>query len=300
MNSIDDLVLNFHKDDLFLMNLCLMFLMFGIALNLKLAHFKALAEMPKSVWVGLTSQWLLLPLLTCGLILMTDLPDSMILGMLLVAACPGGNVSNFAVHIAGGNSALSISLTTISTLFAVLGTPLVFQLLAPFFVDTSNLSIDLHIPLKDMAFTIGQLIVAPLILGMSLNHYLPNLSKTVNRPVRILSIVLFMAIIIGAIFGNIENLLQYIQLVFLLVLLHNGLAIGGGYWWASIWKLPKKDRRAISIETGIQNSGLGLILIFNFFDGLGGMALVAAWWGIWHLIAGGTIAAIWNKRPIIE
>lgn len=298
MNTIDDLVLNFHEEDLFLMNLCLMFLMFGIALDLKLTHFKAIVQMPKSVLVGWTSQWILLPLLTCGLILITDLPESMVLGMLLVAACPGGNVSNFAVHIAGGNSALSISLTTISTLFAVLGTPLVFQSLAPLFVDTSQLTINLHIPFKDMAFTIGQLIVLPLIAGMSLNHFFPKISNAANRPVRILSIILFMAIIVVAIFGNIDNLLQYIQLIFLLVLFHNGLAISGGYVWASLWGLSVRDRRAISIETGIQNSGLGLILIFNFFDGLGGMALVAAWWGIWHLIAGGIMAAIWNRRPV--
>lgn len=298
MNAIDDLVLNFHEDDLFLMNLCLMFLMFGIALDLKLSHFKAIVQMPKSVLVGWTSQWILLPLLTCCLILITDLPDSMILGMLLVAACPGGNVSNFAVHIAGGNSALSISLTTISTLFAVVGTPLVFQLLAPLFVDVTQITINLYIPFKDMAITISQLIILPLFLGMSLNHFFPNISTKVHRPVRLLSIILFMGIVIGAILGNIENLMQYIQLVFLLVLFHNALAISGGYLWATIWKLPIRDRRAISIETGIQNSGLGLILIFNFFDGLGGMALVAAWWGIWHLIAGGTIAAIWNRRPV--
>ena len=300
MSNVDDLVIHFEGDELYLMNIALMILMFGIALDLKLQHFKAIVQMPKSIAVGLSSQWILLPLLTIGLILLTDLPESMVLGLLLVAACPGGNVSNFAVHIAGGNSALSISLTTISTIFAVIGTPLIFQILAPLFVDSEVSGINFYIPLDQMALTIGQLIVLPLAIGMGLNHFFPHLASKMTQPIRILSMILFLVIVVVAILGNLENLFQYAHLAFFLVVIHNAMAILGGYSWATLWRLPTKDRRAIAIETGIQNSGLGLILIFNFFDGLGGMALVAASWGIWHLIAGGTLAAFWNQRPISD
>jgi BASS family bile acid:Na+ symporter len=130
---------------------------------------------------------------------------------------------------------------------------------------------------------------------MSFTHYLPELSKKIQKPIRILSIFIFAAIVGLAFYKNFDLFIQHIHLVFLLVLLHNAVALLSGYGWGSLWRLGFAERKSLSIETGIQNSGLGLILIFSFFGGIGGMTIVAAWWGIWHIIAGLTVASVWRR-----
>ena len=296
MEAIDSIRINFNPDQLFILNLCLGFLMFGVALDLKLSHFKMVFDAPKSSIVGLSSQWVLLPILTLGLIMLFKPPASMALGMILIASCPGGNVSNFAVHLAGANAALSIFLTSITTLFAVVLTPLYFTLLAPIIPEAAIFSPSIQISFWEMIWTILQLIVFPLMLGMILNHRFPHFCEQIHRPVRLISILIFLAFVVVAIYSNFENIVNYLHFVFLIVLVHNGTALLMGYWFARMNRLEERDARAISIETGIQNSGLGLILIFNFFDGLGGMALIAAWWGVWHLIAAFSLAMWWGRQ----
>jgi bile acid:Na+ symporter, BASS family len=124
----------------------------------------------------------------------------------------------------------------------------------------------------------------------------PAFAAKIRRPVRQLSMLIFLGFVVFAVRGNFDNIVDYLHLIFLLVLAHNAIALVSGYWWAKANRLPRADARAISIETGIQNSGLGLILIFNFFDGLGGMAMIAAWWGVWHLISAFGLAMLWRQR----
>lgn len=298
MPTIDSVRINFNPDQLLVLNLCLAFLMFGVALDLRMEHFRQLWRQPRASMVGLSSQLILLPLLTLGLIFLLRPPTSLALGMLLVAACPGGNVSNFAVHLAGANAALSVVLTTISTLGAVVITPLYFSGLAPLLPGAAALPQDIAVDPVDMVGAIVQLILAPLLLGMLVQNRLPSLAARLRRPVQQLSMLIFLAFIVVAIAANYDNIVRYLHLVFFLVFLHNALALSGGYGWASLFRLPARDSRAIALETGIQNSGLGLILIFNFFDGLGGMAMIAAWWGIWHLVSAFSLAMIWRRRPL--
>lgn len=295
MEAIDSIRINFNQDQLFLLNICLGFLMFGVALDLKIDNFKTILKYPKATFVGLTSQWILLPIVTLILILVFQPPTSMALGMILVASCPGGNVSNYAVHLAGANSALSVLLTSITTLGAVILTPLYFTYLAPFVPGAASFESSIQLNATEMVITIIQLIVFPLALGMFLNDRFPKLCKVIQQPVKTLSMIIFLGFVVVAIYSNFDNIVNYLHLVFLLVLIHNGLALLTGYWFARLNHLQENDARAVSIETGIQNSGLGLILIFNFFDGIGGMALIAAWWGIWHLIAAFSLAMIWGK-----
>jgi len=296
MDYIDSIQINFNPQQLFLLNICLAFLMFGVALDLRLDNFKKLLQQPKGPLVGLTSQLVLLPLLTLGLIALFRPPASIALGMLLVAACPGGNVSNFAVHLAGANSALSVLMTSISTLAAVVITPLYFTLLAPLIVDESKLQQSIYVDPYDMVSTIVQLILIPLALGMFFHYRFPAFTERIRRPVRFASLFIFVGFVVAAVHSNFDNIVNYLHLVFLIVLAHNAVALSTGYLFARANRLPIADARAISIETGIQNSGLGLILIFNFFNGMGGMALIAAWWGIWHLISAFTLATYWSKR----
>lgn len=299
MENIDQITINFNPDQLTLLNICLAFLMFGVALDLKLSNFREVLREPRRPVLGLISQWVLLPALTVGLILIFRPAASVALGMLLVSCCPGGNVSNYAVHLAGANAALSVMMTTVSTLAAAIVTPVYFNQLSLLLPETRALAESIFVPLAEMIRTIMLLIVLPLLLGMVTNAFLPKVTRVIQKPVKILSMAIFIGFVVVAIYGNFDNLVNYLHLVFFLVLIHNALALITGYNFARLTGLNQRDSRTISIETGIQNSGLGLILIFNFFDGLGGMALIAAWWGVWHLISAFTLAMLWNKRRIV-
>lgn len=299
MDNIDALRINFSPDQLVLLNICLGFLMFGVALDIKVGDFKRLASDPKPPIVGLISQLILLPLLTLALTFILNVQPSIALGMILIAACPGGNVSNFAVHLAKGNAALSVLMTSISTLMAIFTTPLLFGVLSQFVPGTAALGQSISVDPIEMVFTILKLVVLPLSIGMSLNHFYPDLTKKIQSPTKFLSILIFFGIVVFGIKGNWENILNYLDDIFLIVLVHNSLAFLLGFSWARIMKLSLRDTKAVSIETGIQNSGLALIIALNFFSTLGGIALVAAWWGIWHLISGFAVAMWWSKKSSI-
>ncbi|NND08534.1 MAG: bile acid:sodium symporter family protein [Saprospiraceae bacterium] len=295
MHEIDKVAINFDEGQLFLLNLCLTFLMFGIALDLNFKDFKYVFQRPKSVIIGLTSQLVLLPFLTLLIIFLWQPPASIQLGMLMVAVCPGGNVSNYFVHRSNGNTALSISLTSIVTFTAVILTPLSFVLFSRILGASIEQTVGLSVDLASMIWLFCQLVLLPLVLGMLINYYLPKLRDLIVKPARWFSILLLIGIIVFALGSNVYVLQHHLQTVFLLVLIHNSLALLTGYYFSKLNSLSLSDTKAVTIETGIQNSGLGLILIFNYFDGLGGMAVVAAWWGVWHLISGLAISTYWAK-----
>jgi len=296
MTGIDAIRINFNPDQLLFLNICLGFLMFGVALDLKKENFLYIFKHPRIAFIGLSSQFILLPILSVLLIVILKPPTSIALGMILVASCPGGNVSNFAVHLSKANAALSVLLTSISTLGAIIVTPFYFKYLSVFIPGTEVYAKDLQVNPGDMAGTIIRLIVVPLILGMFINSRFEKFTNKIKKPVRILSLIIFLGFVVFAIAGNFENIKNYLHLVFFLVLAHNVMALSAGFYWAKLFRLPNTDAQAISLETGIQNSGLGLILIFNFFNGLGGMAMIAAWWGVWHLISAFSLAMWWKRK----
>jgi len=272
--------------------------MFGVALDIRLSDLKRVFTQPKAGAVGLTCQLLLLPILTVGMVYLFRPPTSMALGMILIGVCPGGNVSNFAVHLSGANAALSVSLTSIVTLGAIVITPLAFYFWSGFVPGIDVLPQNLSVNPIDMFKTVFVLILVPLSIGVYLNMQHENFANKIKRPIRILSILIFLSFVVFASLGNWDNIMAHIGKVFLIVLVHNSLALMMGYGVARLARLPAYDARAISIETGIQNSGLALILIFNFFDGLGGLAMIAAWWGIWHLISAFALASWWGRGRV--
>jgi len=293
---IDEISLNFSKGSLTVLNVCLGIIMFGVALDLKWVDFKRLIQIPKSALTGVVSQFLLLPLLTFLLVWVFRPHPSIALGMILVAACPGGNISNFISQLAKGNVALSISLTGIATVLAIFMTPFNFTLWGSILPETSAMLKEISISPWNMFKTIITLLGLPLLLGMLFSYRFPNFTNKIKKPVKIASIVFFTAFVVIAFANNYRQFLAHIHLVALIVFLHNGLGLLGGFGFAKAMRLPKADCRTISIETGIQNSALALILIFDFFGGKGGMALIAAWWGIWHIISGLTVAAFWSRK----
>ncbi len=268
---------------------------FSIALDLRLSDFGRLIKSPKPMLTGIAAQFLLLPALTFLLVLALEPRPSIALGLILVAACPGGNISNFITHRAGGNAALSVSMTGVATLGAILLTPLNIGFWGSLYPPTREILRATVIDPVSVAITVGLMLVLPLCLGVLINSRLPDLAARIRKPLQWLSMAIFVAFIVLALAANWGFFLNYVAAVALLVFLHNGLALGAGYGAARLAGLSEYDRRAVTIETGIQNSGLGLILIFGFFHGLGGMAVVAAFWGIWHAISGIALAAIWSR-----
>lgn len=298
MQDFSHININFNDSQVTLLNLCLGILMFGVSLDLKAQDFLYLVKAPRIIFIGVFSQWILLPIITLALIYILQPAYPLALGMILIAACPGGNVSNYAVHLANANVALSIILTIISTLFCAFTTPFIFTTLQQFLPSGLVQNTPLTIHFTDMMMTILQLIILPMCLGILSSKYFPNLVLKVKGWVKKLSFLIFIGFVVAAVAGNINNLGKYLHIVFFIVLIHNGLALFIGYVWPRyIMRLAPSESRTISIETGIQNSGLALILIFNFFDGNGGMALIAAWWSIWHLLSSLTLAVWWKSKP---
>ena len=293
---IDDVALNFSPGSLTLLNAILAVVMFSIAIDLLPRDFKALLGAPKALLVGLASQFLLLPVLTFLLVSLVQPMPSIALGLILVAACPGGNISNFITHRAGGNAALSVSMTAVATVAAIVLTPLNIALWGSLYAPTRAILRETAIDPVQVAVTVGLMLVLPLVLGIALNVVRPALTARLRKPLQYLSMGIFVAFIAAALAANWGYFLDWAGYVAGLVILHNALALGGGYALATLARLSDYDRRAVTIETGIQNSGLGLVLIFAFFNGLGGMAIAAAFWGIWHAISGIALAALFARR----
>lgn len=295
-NELDSIQLNFSSEDLLLLNLALALIMYGVALDLRFEDFKYLAKNPKGFVLGIFSQFLLLPFLTWCLVLVMKPPPSVALGMFLVAACPGGNVSNFLTNLAKGNTALSVSLTGFSSIICIVSTPLNFALWASQYGPTKALLKVISLDYSDVFATVALILGIPLLLGILTHKYIPNLAEKASKILKPVSVVIFAAFVIIAFAGNFDLFTKYISLIFLWVLAHNFIAAGTGFMTGKIFKMPLADVKTLTIETGIQNSGLGLVLIFTYFDGLGGMAIITAWWGIWHLISGMTIASLWKSK----
>jgi BASS family bile acid:Na+ symporter len=303
MEQLDSVRLNFSPGTVNIMNIAIAFIMFGVALGINPKNFKDVLMKPKSVIVGAISQYLLLPALTYLLVLILKPSTAVAMGMILVSACPGGNVSNLISAISKSNIALSISLTGTTTVMSLFMTPLNFAFWGGLYAKHSPLLVPITIEAGEMFRTVFIILGIPVILGMLVGIKFPVFVKKVEKYVQGISILFFVAFIVGAFAGNFSLFLKYIHLIFFIVLLHNGLAFLGGYLLPKTLKVNEINCRTISIETGIQNSGLGLALIFNprIFPPeleLGGMAFIAAWWGIWHIVAGLTLAFYWRKRPV--
>jgi BASS family bile acid:Na+ symporter len=296
MSEIDLVRLNFNPQSLWALNVIIGLVMFGVALDLKVSDFRAVLAAPKPVAIGLLGQFVLLPAVSFLLVLAIRPAPSIALGMMLVAACPGGNISNFLTHYARGNTALSITMTAVSTAVAVLMTPLNLSLWGGLHPETSRILHVVALDPIDMLLAVLLLLGLPMAAGMTVAWRWPKGAARARRPMKIFSLGVFGAFVLGALAANWTYFVKYVGFVVFAVFLQNALALASGYFAAMAAGLPERDRRAVSIEVGIQNSALGLILIFNFFDGLGGMAIVTAWWGIWHIVSGLTVATIWSRR----
>jgi BASS family bile acid:Na+ symporter len=280
------------------LNLAMAFLMFSVALDVRFSDFKQVANFPKSIAVGLLAQFLVFPLLTLGIIAVFQPPVSVSMGMVLVAMCPSGNMTNFLVHFAKANVPLSVTLNAIIILSATFVTPAGFLFWSKFIPESEAIRQSFELSFLDMALIIVELIVIPLLLGIWLNQNRPKMVARIRPWAQRLSLIIFFAILFLALLGNRQNIVDYLGMIFLLVAVHNAVALGNGFVLGTLFKLPKIDRRTLAFEGGIHNTAMGLLLIFKFFGGLGGMALIAAWWGIWDLVTGMCLAWWWRRSAV--
>jgi len=296
MQELDDVKINFDSSGLWVLNVALAIVMFGVALGITTDDFKHLFKQPKIVLVGLLSQFVLLPLLTFGVIMLIKPLPSIALGMMMIAACPGGNISNFMTHLAKGNTALSVSLTAFATFLAMFMTPFNFQFYGNLYEPTSEILKNVELNPFELVKLVLLILGIPLVLGMLLRKKNDKLAVKLAKILRPLSIFIFAGIVVIAFTNNLDVFNKYVHHVLLIGIGHNILAILLGFMVAKLFRLSFKNQKTLAIETGIQNSGLGLLLIFTFFNGLGGMAILAAFWGIWHIVSGLLLAFYWSNK----
>lgn len=266
--------------------LALGFIMFGVSLGITKANFLSALKKPKFLVLGLFSQWVLLPFVTWLLILATKPTPGIACGMFLLAAVPGGNVSNFISKLAGGNVSLSIILTSVSTGLSFFLTPLIFGFWSSLFPPVLQFKKSFAPEPAEVMKTLLFLSVLPVSLGILVSTLKPSLAKKIDKPINILSGAFFLVFLAVAILQNLKAFSTQAQKVFFHVLLMNGSAFAVGWLTGKLAGGKPPEVKAISIETGIQNAGLALVLILQFFDRDAEAALAAALWGVWHIISG--------------
>jgi BASS family bile acid:Na+ symporter len=313
LEALNTVILNFGEGGMMIVNIILAFVMFGVALGIKLDTFKKVFTNPKSVIVGVLLQWIALPAITFAVALALSplITPMLALGMILVASCPGGNISNFMSSLSKGNVELSVSMTAITTATAPIITPINFFVWGSLYSSIIAVQNDiprLVIPFLPMLEQILLLLGVPIVLGLIFAHYFPNATKKITKPAQVISILLFLGMVIVSFSQNFQIFLDNIFYVFFVVLLHNGAALATGYFGGKLAKVSQADRRSLTVEVGIQNSGLGLILLFNsaifppeiWHGHYGGMLFITAWWGIWHIISGLTVSYFFRRTPLNE
>ena len=313
---LDSLNINLGAGEMFVVNCILAFVMFGVALGIKFQMFKDVFKNPKSVILGILLQWVMLPAITSllAIVLNPIITPMVAIGMILVASCPGGNISNFMSAFSKGNVELSVSMTAVTTIAAPFVTPINFWFWGTLYCKFAAIKNDiptLEIPFMDMLEQILLILGLPIIAGMLFAHYFPNGAKRLMKPTQWMSIILFIGMVAVALSQVLTALDQKwvvyaaILCALLVVIIHNATALSTGYFTGRLAKVSIEDRRSLTIETGIQNSGLGLALLFNpaIFDPTvwshnGGMIIITALWGVWHIVSGLSMATLFRKTKL--
>lgn len=269
-------------------------IMFAVALSLKPAHFRFLRSEPKRFLVGVVAQLIGLPVMTLLLAVLLSPAPSIALGMIVVACCPGGNVSNLFTYIARGETALSVSLTATSSVIAAVATPVSILFWAGLYPPTAGLLRQIDLAVWPFLFQLTLILALPLAAGIALAVWRPGLAERIRPVLMGGGVAAIGLLIVAGVAQNWGVTVEYGPRVIPVVILHNALAFALGLGLAFTARLSDPARRAVTFETGIQNAGLGLLILLSQFEGLGGAAAVTALWSIWHLIAGAALASLWR------
>lgn len=259
--------------------------MFGMGLTLKPVDFKIIFKSPLPVVIGVAAQFLIMPFAAFAIAYVLKLPPELAAGLVLLGCVPGGTASNVMVYLAKGNLALSVAMTSLSTLLAPVMTPLLLLLLAGQWLPVNPVS---------MFLSIVQVIIIPIALGILVQRFFPKAVAKSVTIVPLISVAAILIIVSAVTAANAQNVISSGFIVFFAVFLHNGFGLLLGYLTAMAMGLNETDRRAISLEVGMQNSGLGVALATAHFSPLA--ALPSVWGAIWHNISGPILATIWSKK----
>ncbi len=292
--QVDDFTLELGRGSEIGLALSLATMMFSVALGLRPASFGFLRSAPRAFMIGVSGQLIALPILTIGLCLLIQPMPSVALGMILISCCPGGNVSNMLVLLARGNAALSVSLTATSSIAAAFITPVAVLFWSGLYPPTAELLTRIDFDAISFLIQTAIILALPLVLGVACNVYLTKLATLIRRPLVVLSTALLIVIIVS---GSARYWDAFVSIgvgLIGLVALHNACAFALGNGLARLGRVSLADRRALTYEVGIQNAGLGIVILLTQMGGLGGAAVVAGLWGSWHIIAGLVLVMIFR------
>ena len=262
-------------------------IMFGMGMTMTVDDFKGVLHNPKAVVIGVVAQFMLMPGLAYLLCQLFQLPPAIAIGVILVGCCPGGTASNVITYMAKGNTALSVACTSVSTILAPILTPAVFYLLASQWIEINALS---------MLGSILQVVLFPIILGLIVRSVLKQKVETYIQVMPLISVLAIVAIVAAIIAGSKTQILESGLLILAVVALHNGLGYLLGFGASRLFKLPYADSKAIAIEVGMQNSGLGVALAAVHFAASPITAVPSAIFSLWHNISGPALATYWASK----
>ncbi|WP_336941109.1 bile acid:sodium symporter family protein [Acinetobacter pittii] len=262
-------------------------IMLGMGMTMTVDDFKGVLQSPKAVLIGVVAQFVVMPGLAYVLCKLFNLPPEIAVGVILVGCCPGGTASNVITYMAKGNVALSVACTSVSTLLAPVLTPAIFYLLA---------SQWLKIDAASMFISILQVVLLPIVIGLILRIWLKRQVESYIQVMPLVSVIAIVAIVAAIIGGSKAAILQSGLLILVVVILHNGLGYLLGFTAARFFKLPYADSKAIAVEVGMQNSGLGVALAAVHFAASPITAVPSAIFSLWHNISGPALATYWASR----
>ncbi|HCA5023832.1 TPA: bile acid:sodium symporter family protein [Acinetobacter baumannii] len=262
-------------------------IMLGMGMTMTVDDFKGVLQSPKAVLIGVVAQFVVMPGLAFILCKLFNLPPEIAVGVILVGCCPGGTASNVITYMAKGNVALSVACTSVSTLLAPVLTPAIFYLLA---------SQWLKIDAASMFISILQVVLLPIVIGLILRTWLKRQVESYIQVMPLVSVISIVAIVAAIIGGSKAAILQSGLLILAVVILHNGLGYLLGFTAARFFKLPYADSKAIAIEVGMQNSGLGVALAAVHFAASPITAVPSAIFSLWHNISGPALATYWASK----
>ncbi len=271
-------------------------MVFSVALDLRLADFARVAQSPRAVVCGLIPQFVLLPVGTWLATLALDLPPNIEAAMILVAACPGGSLSNVITHFGRGNTALSVSISAVASVMALVLTPFNFTWMIAANPATAGWLRQLAIDPSGIWWSLLALLALPMALGLWVSRRFPALTATICKPLGNFSLLALLAFIALGLVRERQLLNAQIVPQLVIVILHNASGLLLGWLCALAFRVAQADRRAIMIEGGMQNSGLALGIIAVQFNADLGMVIIASLWGIWHIVSGLTLAVLWRRK----
>ncbi len=260
-------------------------IMFGMGLTLSPHDFRIVLSRPKDILIGCLAQFTVMPLLAWGLAWVFALPKELALGVMLVGCCPGGTASNVITYLAKGDLALSVGMTAASTLLAPILTPLLVWLLAGTMVDVDTLG---------MLQSIVYVVIAPIIVGLLCQGFLPKLTKSVVPYLPAFSSIVIAYVVGIVVSHNADRLLVGGLIVIIVVMLHNLLGLSTGFLIGKLLHIPKPKCVALSIEVGMQNSGLASSLAVLHFAAYPLAAIPGAIFSVWHNISGALAAKLYQ------